>query len=379
MRQPTRSISKLGGAHRRVGARILAEFSRHLVKHPRLRHACLARLGHEGASGPDTTMLTPVRDILADIVGPITHLPRAEGIDSALDLDLLAAWAKACDDPDTAVLKWFQEGAPLGMARPLDSCGIFPAVQQDEPAHSSDLFFDSDSGWLNYKGVDYNSVVEKQLRDMVNAGYLKRFDAFEEMRTYVGNDPIVSKFALMEKAIRLPSGELSIKHRMILDMRRSGANALAAQNQRILLPFPRDVVLDAISIHAAATRDGEAGGIEALILDIKDAFYQIPIHPSERRYTTAAHIDSNGKQHFYVFVRLPMGGKNPPQCWGRVAALLARLLQGVLPPLRCRLQLFVDDPILVAYGTKATRALYFCCFCLALSALNLRLAWHKGA
>eukprot|EP00971_Amphidinium_carterae_P331971 6465826-Amphidinium_carterae.2 len=236
------------GAHRRVGARILADISRHLVKNPQLRLACLSRLGHEGASGPDINMLTPVRGILADIVGPIIHLPRAEGIDSSLDLDLLAAWAKACDDPDVAVLKWFQEGAPLGMARPMDSCGIFPAVHRDEPAHSTDsFFFDSNSGWHNYKGVDYNSVVERQLSDMVDAGYLMRFNALEEMRTYVGGDPIVSKFALLEKAIRLPSGELSTKHRLILDMRRSGAYALAAQNQRILLPFPRDVVLDATS------------------------------------------------------------------------------------------------------------------------------------
>eukprot|EP00971_Amphidinium_carterae_P024516 483108-Amphidinium_carterae.2 len=36
----------------------------------------------------------------------------------------------------------------------MDSCAIFPAVHQDEPAHSIDSFvFDSNSGWHNYKGV----------------------------------------------------------------------------------------------------------------------------------------------------------------------------------------------------------------------------------
>eukprot|EP00971_Amphidinium_carterae_P308509 6130670-Amphidinium_carterae.1 len=74
-----------------------------------------------------------------------------------------------------------------------------------------------------------------------------------------------------------------------------------------------------------------------------------------------------------------MGGRNSPQVWGRAAALLARILQGLLPQQQCRLQVYVDDPIVTTCGTRAERSLHLAAFMLALTVIGCQLAWQKGA
>ena len=44
-----------------------------------------------------------------------------------------------------------------------------------------------------------------------------------------------------------------------------------------------------------------------------------------------------------------------PVVCGRVAALIGRLTQGVLPDRRARLQIYVDDPIFLFLGSQAAR------------------------
>eukprot|EP00971_Amphidinium_carterae_P192818 3826292-Amphidinium_carterae.1 len=103
---------------------------------------------------------------------------------------------------------------------------------------------------------------------------------------------------------------------------------------------------DVLALHAHATRQCTCSELEWRVIDVRDAFYQLPLHPLERKYAVAKLVAPSREEHYYTFLRLPMGGKNPPQVWGRAAALLARLMAGLLPPSSCRLQLYVDDAII---------------------------------
>eukprot|EP00971_Amphidinium_carterae_P024999 493719-Amphidinium_carterae.1 len=54
-------------------------------------------------------------------------------------------------------------------------------------------------------------------------------------------------------------------------------------------------------------------------------------------------------------------------------------MAGLLPGTAARLQLYVDDPICTLVGDRITRNLHLASFVLALTALGIKLSWHKGA
>jgi hypothetical protein len=80
--------------------------------------------------------------------------------------------------------------------------------------------------------------------------------------------------------------------------------------------------------------------------DISDAFHQVPLHPSERRFTLAA-----VGNYVYEFQVLVFGSGSAPTIWGRYAAFLGRTVMAVVGPDRFRAEIYVDDPIFAAAGT----------------------------
>eukprot|EP00971_Amphidinium_carterae_P205499 4078529-Amphidinium_carterae.1 len=92
-----------------------------------------------------------------------------------------------------------------------------------------------------------------------------------------------------------------------MDCKQSGVNNLAVQNQRIILPSARDVMQDVLALHAHATRQCTCSDLEWLVIDVRDAFYQLPLHPLERKYAVAKLVAPSGDEHYYTFLRLPMG------------------------------------------------------------------------
>ena len=93
------------------------------------------------------------------------------------------------------------------------------------------------------------------------AGFIKKFATLVLCTEFLGCTPILSKFGLVIK--RKPSG---IKRRVVLDAKESGVTQCARKNQRIILPHVLDVVFDALTLGS----DGSP--IEALVLDVSDAF-----------------------------------------------------------------------------------------------------------
>eukprot|EP00971_Amphidinium_carterae_P351397 6492091-Amphidinium_carterae.2 len=374
MKQPLLSIEKLRSNHRLVGSQVLALLARLLVQDTKLRCACLRAIGHPSASGPDEVQLSLVRAKLAGLFGlssTTSVTPRTD-----LQVELISAWAKQAGDLDDAVLTWLRDGAPLGIARHLDVNGVFPEVTT--PGHEDEFDF-LHTDWTNYSGVDQNEQAYDMMQALETRGYLRRFRSLDETTSFVGGPPVISKLALLQKTVRLPSGAEKVKQRLIMDCRHSGVNSLALHNQRIILPTPRDVVHDVLSLHAVATNQGQPTELEWLVIDIQEAFFQMPLHPDEFKYAVARLLDPQGEEVFFVFTRLPMGGKNSPQCWGRAAALFGRLMAGLLPGTSARLQLYVDDPLCTFVGDRVSRNLHLASLVLALTALGIKLSWQKGA
>ena len=88
----------------------------------------------------------------------------------------------------------------------------------------------------------------------------------------------------------------------------------------------------------------EREDMEFMVLDFSDAFWQVPLHPEERRFFCAK-VQIAGVTKYVVFLRTVQGSRSAPLSWARVAAILMRLTQSAVGKNNARLHCFVDDPI----------------------------------
>ena len=184
-----------------------------------------------------------------------------------------------------------------------------------------------------------------------------------------GQTPILTKLALISKQ----KEDGTWKHRLIWDLLRSEVNDSVVCPERIVLPRIQDAVDDARSLLRGCA-DDPAIGLEWLVLDVADAFHNIPLKPQERRFAC-------GKvgNRFIVFRVLCMGGKSAPTIWGRFAAAIGRVLASIANPDSFRVEVYVDDPLLTAAGSLRSRTFTFTKMLLALAVLGFPLAWSKAS
>ena len=107
--------------------------------------------------------------------------------------------------------------------------------------------------------------------------------------------------------------------------------------------------------------------------DFKDAFFNIPVRPQDRRVQC---YKAFGK--FYVSDSLVFGAGPSPLVWGRLAAWLARMAQGLFDFKELLLQLYVDDPIWAVRGDAAARRRRTVVLLLFWEAFGTPFAWAKG-
>ena len=110
----------------------------------------------------------------------------------------------------------------------------------------------------------------------------------------MGGQPILNKIGLI---VREKNGE--VKKRMILDTKQSGLKDCAAKHQRVLLPRLLDTITQALNL-LSKCQDGE--DVDFFVLDYCDAFWQIPLHPEERRFFCAK-VNIAGVAKFVAFLR----------------------------------------------------------------------------
>lgn len=132
----------------------------------------------------------------------------------------------------------------------------------------------------------------------------------------------------------------------IVDMRRSGINALAQTEERIVLPRGSDLVwdvLDLVQIHGT--------DVELFTADFQDAFLNLVITEEERGHA----IVLMKQGHFGAYKGVPFGLATAPLLWGRAAAFIGRCTQAVQARDQHRLQIYVDDPAIVVGGRRTQR------------------------
>jgi hypothetical protein len=83
-----------------------------------------------------------------------------------------------------------------------------------------------------------------------------------------------------------------------------------------VLPKLSDLTQDVVEL-AGSGRSGS--DIELLGADLSDAFHQVPLHPSERRFILTAVGNHVYESRGFVF-----GSGSAPTVWGRFAAVLGR-------------------------------------------------------
>ena len=138
---------------------------------------------------------------------------------SKLIPELIGAYGRMTNAPDTHLADWLGSGAPLGLNQPIPTAGVFPAVEVPDPEDDFENVasqIDAES-FRNYKSFDDDPAATKKEIDRMHAGgYLHFFDSVEELTEYVGGPPLLNKIAFLVKTRR----DGKVKVRVITDLLR---------------------------------------------------------------------------------------------------------------------------------------------------------------
>jgi hypothetical protein len=284
------------------------------------------------------------------------------------DADVLEAWGRATGDYDSMFILpgWLRHGAPIGIVEPIETCGVFPSVEPGADLRDPEALFTDLAGWANYSSAEAEpEVVADLLESQERKGHCRFFDTLEDLCGFLDVDKVVlTKLALITKL----RADGTPKYRLIWDLLRSEVNSTVRLEERIVLPRLQDAVDDAKYLRSQGDEE-----LEWLVLDVADAFHNIPLRPQERRFACGK---IGGR--FVVFLVLCMGGKSAPNVWGRYSACLGRITASIFMPEDFRGEIYVDDPLMAARGTLDRRNLIFTIAMLTLQVTGFPLAWEKG-
>ena len=253
--------------------------------------------------------------------------------------DLLEAYVAKSGDPELDVPEWLRSGSPFGAINPIKVNSVFPATAKNDFSQAP-AYEDTPAGWSNYKSVESAPDIAEQLLDtMVKKGWAKKCSSLKLMAEDLGIDERIplNKLGLVSKV----RSDGATKHRLVWDLRRSGVNQELHQGQCIVLPRFKDLVNDVLEV----AQLNPSNSIQFTVVDFSDAFHLMPVHKDEIKYQTVVF-----NEEIYAFKVLVFGSAVAPTLWGRMAALLARSGQAIVPSQTTRIELYVDDPIIVAGG-----------------------------
>ena len=247
MRHPRKAMETIKGFDR-AGKAVFGIVNRYLEENPDLQRQCLAALGS------DETDLRPDKkhvDELARRLGALFNAtPRTDG--NGLDFELLGAWGRAAGDPDACcVEEWLRGGSPARISSHIrDPGNIFPPDKGSTDSAWADELMRDPADHENYKSVDADVVAVPEIHRLINSGYVKTFEDLQSCTSWLGGSPLTSKLAMVSKE----RADGTIKRRLILDCRESGANLLAQKGGRVQLPRPTDLIDDALFLLSRAAQ-----------------------------------------------------------------------------------------------------------------------------
>ena len=281
---------------------------------------------------------------------------------------LMQEMGKASMDPDVDVPQWFKGATPLGINKTIPSRGVFPETevtkaQLEAAKHLADRG-DELHITCNYSSFEDNKEDSKEeLARLEKEGHLEVIGPWAKVIER-WPDAIGTKLATLVKARE----DGTRKIRFIVDMRRSGVNALAEAGERIVLPRGSDFVKDLLDL--VSTHNDQ---VEIFTADFQDAFLNLSISEEERGHATILK-----EEGIYAAYRgVPFGLATAPLLWGRAAAFIGRATQAMQLPHQHRLQIYVDDPAICVVGTIRTRTWLIARTLLLWAAMGARVALHK--
>ena len=241
------------------------------------------------------------------------------------------------------------EGAPLGITAPIETCGVFPTISKETATVEAETFYTKTTEGLIYRSaVEEAPWVQSKLDEMVADSSMLVFQDLASAEAALG-PLVISKLACLVKENE--KGEK--KHRLLVDMLRSGSNSLLLVPERGVLPRLKDAGSDTKRLLSLCV-DGEF--VEILVLDYSDAFFTIGVKAEEQRFQAVMGPDGR----VYIFTVLGMGGGSAPLIWGRVGAWTGRHTQALFDESTVRTQIFVDDPFVAARGRRKPRRRRLC-------------------
>ena len=116
--------------------------------------------------------------------------------------------------------------------------------------------------------------------------------------------------------------------------------------------------------------------MELVMIDISDAYMHLAVKEEEKGHCLAPALDDD---HWLLFVALLFGFKTAPLTWSRVAAMVARLVQSIIPPEYGMHQVYLDDSLWALCGRLPVRNKMLACILTTMAALGLKLSLAKGA
>ena len=292
MRNPHNAVNRIPRAVS-TGRVVQASLLTAIRDDPSLLEPVQALLRQQPSQGFTENQVLSARLRVSALLQASTDAPPRPGLQPSL----FQAWADASGDPDTVLAQWLRTGAPLGILNAVAPTGIFPTVPEasPNPEQIQDLA-SLPQGWVNYRSSEDEPIItDSILQSMVSKQWATCCDTWDHLVSELGSDQItLNKLALVSK--QKPDG--TWKHRVVWDLRRSQVNASVRQGERVVLPRLLDVVNDICHL-ARASPDST---ISMLGTHIADAFHQVPLDPSEWRFTVASF-----QGRFYVFRVLVFG------------------------------------------------------------------------
>ena len=362
-----------------LGRQILGAWDRHCNKYP-----MAVKVG-ESYGTPDCSlegrMIERWKEELRKLTGArgggTLRLKGKWSFTSPLEGNLFEAWGRRGGDPETEVHRWIRDGVPLGINCPIRTCGIFPP--STKPEEKSTLGDIQAAEGLREDIGNYTSVQEQAEDAEIEVGRLCKLGYAVKVRKkevekagFKGTT--ISRLGLIVK----DKEDGSKKRRIIIDLKRSGGNKKAELPERIILPRPMDAVAMLRKMHALHADQGaqQDRAMELVMIDISDAYMHLAVKEEEKGHCLAPALDDD---HWLLFVALLFGFKTAPLTWSRVAAMVARLVQSIIPPEHGMHQVYLDDSLWALCGRLPVRNKMLACIFTTMAALGLKLSLAKGA
>ena len=316
-----------------------------------------------------------LRRILEIPEAPSVVLKAKDEYKTPIDAELLERWVTVSGDPETAVPRWLVNGAPLGIEIPIETCNIFPKMDEQEKIYHST--WDSDAALekdvKNYVSFeDAISDAKVEIARYHDLNYLVKLNREENKEILRGGT--VSRLGLIVKI--KDTGE--VKRRVIIDLRRSGGNSKSSLPEKLTLPRVVDATRMMKAIREKETmaeKKGPTWATELAVIGISDAFTVLPIAEEEKKHCLTPGIEDNV---IYQFQALLFGFKVAPLLYSRFAALVARMLAGIVTLEKGGHQVYLDDSFWMLQGSLRKRATTLAAILMTMLALGAKLSLGKG-